>query len=267
MNIISFSLWGNNPKYSKGACLNIIEAKTIYPGWECWFYCHKDVNSETLDEIQKLGGKVIIVDEPSTWNGLFWRFWALDEDADIVIVRDTDSIVNDREKQAVLEWLKSDYQIHGMRDHIEHNVPIMGGMWGCKNPKTLFSFSFKDITNNWCNKHKEQKGTDQEFLNSYVWESHRVHVLTHDRYLGRAFQLQSGEILTIDDVVFYNKWDNVELDFPRGRIEFKDRGSFQRLDVYEYDAISQFGEHEIRPFPQHEKIKYGNFVGEILNEC
>ena len=45
--IISFCLWGDNPKYTIGAIENAKLAKTIYPDWTCRFY----VGTSTPDEI------------------------------------------------------------------------------------------------------------------------------------------------------------------------------------------------------------------------
>ena len=36
--IISFSLWGNSPKYLIGALKNADLAKEFYRDWECHFY-------------------------------------------------------------------------------------------------------------------------------------------------------------------------------------------------------------------------------------
>ena len=43
MNVISFSLWGDNPKYTIGAIKNAMLAKDIYPGWICRFYLGRSV--------------------------------------------------------------------------------------------------------------------------------------------------------------------------------------------------------------------------------
>ena len=37
-----------------------------------------------------------------------------------------------REQVAVMEWMSSSLPFHTMRDHPDHQVEIMGGMWGAK---------------------------------------------------------------------------------------------------------------------------------------
>ena len=39
MKVISFSLWGDNPKYTIGAMRKAELAATWYKGWKCRFYC------------------------------------------------------------------------------------------------------------------------------------------------------------------------------------------------------------------------------------
>lgn len=54
--------------------------------------------------------------------GMLWRFLVLeDRDIDIFIVRDVDSRISKREENAVNEWVKSNKEIHVIRDHIHPN--------------------------------------------------------------------------------------------------------------------------------------------------
>jgi len=67
-------------------------------------------------------------------SGLFWRFLALsDKDISVLLSRDCDSRISPREVSAISEWLSSDKDFHIMRDHPYHQVPILSGMWGCRN--------------------------------------------------------------------------------------------------------------------------------------
>ena len=131
--IISFSLWGDNPKYTVGAIKNAELIDTIYPGWIGRFYCGKSVPIDIIEILKTYTNvEVIEMEENGDWSGMFWRFYAC-EDSDVMISRDTDSRLNLREKNAVDEWLNSDKDFHIMRDHPYHNVLILGGMWGVRN--------------------------------------------------------------------------------------------------------------------------------------
>ena len=134
MKIISYSLWGNRKLYTIGAIENGIMAKDIYSGWKTNIAVHKDVSENTISELRDIFDIVKIYDDDaSEYRGTFWRFDAMVyDDVDVCLFRDADSRLSDKEFQAVQEWLKSDKQIHNMRDNIHHYAPIMSGLWGVK---------------------------------------------------------------------------------------------------------------------------------------
>jgi hypothetical protein len=91
---------------------------------------------------------------------MFWRFIPAFMEKDIImIVRDTDSRLNMREKLAVDEWLNTESDFHIMRDHIWHGTRILGGMWGVRN-NLLLGLEKEFLTYQRVN----QKGNDQKFL-------------------------------------------------------------------------------------------------------
>ena len=137
--LITFSLWGKDPKYLVGAVKNAELARTIYPGWLCKFYVgysvYEDEVYSALDQLEGMDNVIVVnMLEPGDWKGMFWRFCNGNgfEDVDVWISRDCDSRLSEREAAAVQVWLDGPKLIHVMRDHPEHSVPIMGGMWGAK---------------------------------------------------------------------------------------------------------------------------------------
>jgi hypothetical protein len=176
--VISFSLWGDNPKYTIGAVKNAQLAKQIYPGWLCRFYIGDDVPKEIIDDLMSLHTEIINMGGTG-WNGMFWRFFAADSD-DIVLSRDTDSRLNNREKEAVEEWLSSDKDFHIMRDHPYHRTEILGGMWGVRNG---LLFGIKDMiasynTREYYNKYQ----VDQNFLREVVYPIVKDKAMVHDEF-------------------------------------------------------------------------------------
>ena len=164
MKVISFSLWGQNPQYCQGAVKNSILAKSIYPDWQCWFYCSDDVPQDTKDQLISNGAKIIEMGHNQGFKGLFWRFLAFcTEGVEIAISRDCDSRLGQREAEAVMEWEHSDFMVHAMYDHPHHygylGRTILGGMWGAKSGfvkdfyKKVLDFEQSD-----------KYGTDYEFL-------------------------------------------------------------------------------------------------------
>lgn len=176
--IISFSLWGDDPKYCIGAIRNAELSKLIYPDWVCRFYISKNVNIEIIKELEKQQCEIILKKEESNWSSMFWRFEAgYDKNIDTVIFRDTDSRLNLREKNAVDEWLKSDKTFHIMRDHPYHGYPILGGMWGMKiNDK----YNFENILKSFSPENKY--GTDYEFFINILYPLIKNDKTTHDEF-------------------------------------------------------------------------------------
>jgi hypothetical protein len=134
MKLITFSLWGQNPKYLVGALKNAKLAKEIYPDWVCRFYVGQSVPNPVIYQLEEMDN-VQVVQRPEfgDWRGMYWRFEAASESSlEAMISRDTDSRLNHREKAAVEAWLASEKGFHIMRDHPQHKFPVLGGMWGIK---------------------------------------------------------------------------------------------------------------------------------------
>lgn len=180
--VISFSLWGDNPKYCVGAVRNAELAPSIYPDWTCRFYISKFVNKKTIDSIRNLNCEIILKDEIGDWTGMFWRFEAgADKDCEAVIFRDTDSRLNLREKAAVDEWLNSNKTFHIMRDHPAHAFPILGGMWGIKpNNKYDLGSLLKNF------KKDNHYGIDYNFFISVLYPLIGNDKIVHDEFFEKT---------------------------------------------------------------------------------
>jgi hypothetical protein len=175
--IIAFSLWGNNPKYTIGAIRNAEIAKKIYPTWKCRFYVGKSVSEEIVSKLKEFDNvELVLMDEDGDWTGMFWRFLAC-EDADVMLSRDTDSRLSEREYSAVYDWLNSDKDFHIMRDHPYHTAIIMGGMWGCRNGILK---NIKELISNY------NKGNfwqvDQNFLKEIIYPIIKNSSFIHDEF-------------------------------------------------------------------------------------
>ncbi len=208
--IIAFSLWGSNSQYTIGAINNADLARIIYPGWLCRFYQDTTVPEEIVHDLGKRENVELIKrSAENDWQRLFWLFdAAADDSVEIMIARDTDSRLHEREKAAVDEWLASDKLFHIMRDHPYHYFPIMTGMWGVKGDLLK---SIKD----WIHEYLEQQDVniiqprqhiDREFLTEIVYPKVINKSLVHDdffslnpfptprknseEYVGRVFEIE-----------------------------------------------------------------------------
>ena len=108
-----------------------------------------------------------------------WRFYPAFYEKDIIlIVRDTDSRLNMKEKIAIDNWLNSDKDFHILRDHPWHVTRILAGLWGVKN-NLLLEESFQDTFNTFYK--KNEKGVDQEFL-MQIYDKIKEQSLIYDTY-------------------------------------------------------------------------------------
>jgi hypothetical protein len=138
MKVISFSLFGVNgppaPLYTAGAVANALICADLYSDFVCRFYVGDSVTAEVRRMLFGFPNVQIVpmVNRPEDWSALMWRFYSLlDAEVDVHLFRDVDSRPDERERAAVEEWLRSGLDFHVMRDHPEHCMPIMAGMWGC----------------------------------------------------------------------------------------------------------------------------------------
>jgi len=177
--IISFSLWGDNPKYTVGAVKNAVLAKTIYPDWKACFFVHNSVSSEIVKKLDDNGAEVYFFDTKPTWGASLYRLAPVaDCQVSRVIFRDCDSRLSEREKLAVDEWEISDLNFHIMRDHPFHGShPMLAGMFGCK---TGFMPDIEDKIRNILT--GESYHTDQDFISTEIWPLAVKSNLTHDEF-------------------------------------------------------------------------------------
>lgn len=164
-NVVSFSLWGTSPVYLQGAISAVGQVHEFYPGWEPRFYLGEDVPQETRSALRDAGAVVLPGMNLGPWSGMFWRFLAAsDPEVSVMISRDVDTQILPREIAAVDEWLQSGRCLHIMRDHPKHEMPIMGGMWGCRTEKIR---NMETLIRQWGK--FDRYGRDQEFLSRVIY--------------------------------------------------------------------------------------------------
>jgi len=179
MKVVSFSLWGDKPMYTSGAIVNAELSKVIYPDWICRYHCGETVPDEIISKLQSMDNvEIINRKEDCNWTGMFWRFEdASDPKVDIMISRDCDSRLCNREASAVKEWENSDKKFHIMRDHPSHGVPILGGMWGAK--KSAVS-NMVELINSYVKGDFWQ--VDQDFLREVIYPIVKDDSVVHDEF-------------------------------------------------------------------------------------
>ncbi len=181
-NIISYSLFGQSPRYCEIAVLNAKLAQTIYPQWTCRFYIDDSVPQLIIQRLEQAGAQIHFVKETNQkYSGLFWRFFVMDDpNVDCFIIRDADSLLSYKEKAAVDEWLNSDKWFHVMRDAIEHCELILAGMWGGRTG--VFSHMQETIENYFSRLPVKNRSIDQVFLRKVIYPTISQSLLVHDNH-------------------------------------------------------------------------------------
>lgn len=178
-NVISFSLWGSNPRYLRGALHNVLAARRVYPEWTCRFIVEPSLDAALLDALRSEGADVRVDETTDDQHRLTRRFAVADDPAvGRFLVRDCDSVVSDREAAAVAQWVTSGLPFHVMRDWWSHTDLILAGLWGGivgvfpNMVRAIAGFRSPWLaTANW----------DQWFLGQTVWPAIRDQALIHDR--------------------------------------------------------------------------------------
>ena len=176
-NIISFSLYGDNPLYCEGALKNAVLARDLYPGWRCRFYFGDSVPGRYLRELERCQSEMIPVKKTLGLHyGRYWRFWvASDPSAERFIVRDVDSRLNPRERAAVDAWIKSGRSFHIMRDSFYHRRRVLSGMWGGVAGRLP---NIGDLIDGWAN--YDRVGQNDQFMSEVIFPLMGNDYLCHD---------------------------------------------------------------------------------------
>jgi hypothetical protein len=182
---VSFSIYGSNPKYTEGLLQNIPLAQIFYPEWKIFIYFDETVPDNILKKL-KIHENVILKDMTHTnIPGMFWRFLINDENnIKLFIIRDADSRISLRESIVVHEWIKSNKNLHIMRDHPHHNFKILGGMWGMR---VKSHFSMKTLISNYLKSKNtkfsvDSRGIDQDFLKDVVYKMNFFSKMVHAEF-------------------------------------------------------------------------------------
>lgn len=186
MNAISFSLFGNDPRYAVGAMRNISLAKQLFPGWEVLFYTDNTLPDNVASELNEHKNVRLMKhgeDFDSRTIGYYWRFLAaMDKRYQAVIFRDVDSRLLKRDQEAVDVWLASDKSFHIIRDHPYHTSPIMPGAWGIRNHSIsklmgtfLDSYAMRNIPK-----------AEAAFLQTYMWPLAKDDSVVHDPFFTQS---------------------------------------------------------------------------------
>lgn len=178
--VISYSLYGNQPRFLVGAIKNAQLAQVFFPGFTARYYVGNSVPTwvrSTLDLFPNV--EQIPVGEREDSTARLWRFRAIyDPTVDVVLSRDADARLSLREAIAHQEFLDSEFDFHIIRDHpTGHGYLISAGMFACKTKGMHF---FEKILGE--TPLRDTYMQDQEFLTYGIYPHIAANCLVHDEY-------------------------------------------------------------------------------------
>ena len=183
MKVISFSLYGDNPKYTIGAIKNSELREKFYPDWQMRVYHNDSVPNYVLEQLE--ANNVVLINTKVDRNvcNAMWRFApASEEEVEYFISRDCDSRIFERDVAAVEEWIASGKDFHIIRDHPGgHAWEISAGMWGAKggfieNIKEKMDHYIQ--TSSWVT----DRAVDQRFLQEIIYPQALTSLFVNDEY-------------------------------------------------------------------------------------
>jgi hypothetical protein len=174
---LSFSLYGADRLYCRGAIRNAELAPRFYPGWTVRFAVDRTVPADVLQELRGLGCEIVVMEKSlGPQYGKFWRFLvAGDPTIERFVSRDADSRLNGREQAAVAAWVASGKPFHVMRDSAHHARRMMGGMWGGVGGGIPDIAARIDAWGRY-----ERWGDSDAFLSQVIWPLIAERCLCHD---------------------------------------------------------------------------------------
>ena len=185
MKCISFSLYGNDSRYTIGAIKNAILASRYFPfddGFivQFWIGTNSTVDDSILTTLERIKGvQINIVSEPENNRAKLWRYYAFsDAQFDAVICRDSDARLSYRDRLAFEDWQQSGLEAHIIKDHPSgHDYPISAGMFAAKTKNLTDMTKLINAANV-----GDYYTTDQDFLASTIYPRIKDSVLIHDPY-------------------------------------------------------------------------------------
>lgn len=184
-NLMTYSLYGKETKYTLGALENAHLIKALFPEWTMRVYYDDSVPSDIVSKLRAADVELVDMTNSTVRNRMSWRFlpWSETDDSVFrVCPRDSDSRLSLREKNALDAWSASDKSFHSMRDHPQHcskSWPLLGGTTcAIAGRVSHLSSSLSEFEK----KHQGfmSKGWDQTFLANIVWPIAKKSILVHD---------------------------------------------------------------------------------------
>ena len=173
MKAISFCLFGNKPKYTRGIVENLKIIREKLPEFCVYIFLGTGVPDEVITECESFPHVHIVRSTEADMVLPALRI-CYPVEADILFARDADSRINARDLWVMNEFMKSNKSFHIVRDHVCHVAKIMAGLCGRRRsvqPAIMFE--------KWKVGELFYYGTDEVFLENVVYPQVAQDALFH----------------------------------------------------------------------------------------
>jgi hypothetical protein len=219
--VMSFCIFGDNPKYCLGMIKNLEQISKIFLDFETWIYVGKDVPKEYIEKYKTFNNIKIIQTDITGLRLTTYRLFPLDNPfVELLIVRDADSRFGHRDIWCINNFLNTDYCVFSVRDHPWHGEPLMLFLTGFRKLQEInIQKGFKEFYKN-KNGNLDYYQTDQEFAKEYIYNKYQSKTIVYTEFIKiEGENVSKIDVPRIDDTDFcgnvylFDKDDNEYVGF------------------------------------------------------
>jgi hypothetical protein len=236
MKIFSFCIFGDDMKYYFGLRENIRLIREYFPEFHIFIYIGLNRNDDFIDNNISISSDEKIHFIETGKEGIIntmYRFQPiLLEDSECVIVRDTDSEINARDRWAIQDFLSDSmptYSVQIIRDHYWHKSRMMGGLTAFKQVDIDIKNQFKEIL-------KDLDSNNDPIKIEYGFEEKLLSE--------RIYPLIKENALVYSNICIFNGETRREIDFENDGINFCGNVVIYEKGEIEYVKSYQFKYHD-----------------------
>lgn len=216
MKTLSYSLFGDPSSfefgwYLRGIYYNVRMNRILLPDFHTVIYTTTELLEKYYAFWHSLGliNQNLAIEEednnPQRCLGMLWRMKPIfDENVELVLCRDADSVVTYREANCIHHWLKSGLPFHAINDNDAHSG-LMGGLVGFKSKEFRQNTGFKSFDQMVKGLDLKQHGSDQNFLNKVIHPKIKHGLMMH-RLRGAGVNAARVEVSAPNGVVDKKYW-------------------------------------------------------------
>lgn len=182
--IICYTIFGTEEFYKNGLISNLDIIKNLFPDFIVRIYADSSMPIDFLRNLDGTNIELILKKLEYPYNGLLWRFLPLSEPNQIVIVRDCDQRLTERDRWVYDDFISSSRNYFVVRDLPGCKSPLMAGGWGFKT-----GFKTINVEKLWASWRETQHILpggylwDQNFLATKIYPLIRKDLITYTEHV------------------------------------------------------------------------------------